>query len=79
LEPPLPEVAPAGTPVPKAQKKEGKMTIPEMMWGVFCRIVLPFIALIIFAGIAAEMIVRLGSRRKKKAARNGNSETARTQ
>jgi hypothetical protein len=68
-------VAAPGTPVQKAQKKEGKMTIPEMMWGVFCRIVLPFVALVIFAVCVAEMIVRTGTG-NKKAARNGNSEAA---
>jgi hypothetical protein len=72
-------MAPAGTPVPKAQKKEGKMSVLDLMLGVFHRILLPFIALIIFAGITAEMVVRLGSRRKKKAARYGNSETAKSQ
>ncbi|MGI6151786.1 MAG: hypothetical protein ACOYIR_07535 [Christensenellales bacterium] len=51
------------------------MTIPEMMWGVFCRIVLPFVALVIFAVCVAEMIVRTGTG-NKKAARNGNSEAA---
>jgi len=49
-------MAPAGTPVPKAQEKEDKMTIPEMMWGVFCRIVLPFVAVLGVAAWVTELI-----------------------